>query len=261
MSLRTYRFPRNNLGFVSALLLMAVVALLLAGCREEEAATDLDRFVDRTEDLSDAALTDTLWTAINEGPPNSVYASFLLGNHYYGAAGDSAAAVGWQDPGVGALLDSSEVHFTRAATQDSTFIEAIVNLGSVWDDRSERIRDRTARQEAMQEAERWYRQALDRDPTDQKARCNLGGLYLRQRLNDRALEQFQIALEHDPESALAHYNMAIMFAESKIYREAIREWELAAKYDPDGDIGERSRDNVRIVTELMNAPPPGPPTK
>ena len=63
-------------------------------------------------------------------------------------------------------------------------------------------------------------------------------------------------LEHDPESALAHYNLAIMFAEQKIYREALREWELAAKYDPDGDIGERSRANIQIVKDLMNAPDP-----
>ena len=47
-----------------------------------------------------------------------------------------------------------------------------------------------------------------------------------------------------------------MFAEAKIYREAIREWELAAKYDPDGDIGERSRDNIKIVQDLANAKPP-----
>ena len=261
MKLRTYRIPMYDLRLPVVLVLLAAVAVLLSGCREEEPATDLDRFVDRTGHLTDAALTDTLWTAVYEGPPNSVYASFLLGNHYYAAAGDSAAVVGWPDPGVGALLDSAEVHFGRAVAQDTTFIEAIVNLGSVWDDRAERLNDRSARQEAMQAAERWYRTALERDPANEKARCNLGGLYLRQRLNDRALEQFKIALEHDPESALAHYNIAIMFAESKIYREAIREWELAAKYDPDGDVGERSRDNVRIVTELMNAPPAGPPTR
>ena len=59
-----------------------------------------------------------------------------------------------------------------------------------------------------------------------------------------------------PKSALAHYNLAIMFAEAKIYREAIAEWELASKYDPDGDIGDRSRENIKIVKDLMNAPAP-----
>ena len=47
-----------------------------------------------------------------------------------------------------------------------------------------------------------------------------------------------------------------MFAEAKIYREAINEWELAVKNDPDGDIGERSRDNIQIVKDLMNTEVP-----
>ncbi len=94
------------------------------------------------------------------------------------------------------------------------------------------------------------------DPADEKARCDLGGLYLRQRRTQDALDQFQTVLDADPKSSLAHYNLAIMFAEQKIYREALREWELAAKYDPDGDVGQRSRENVRIVKDLMNAPDP-----
>lgn len=245
----------------SWLLLAGILLAVLGGCRDTGPQTELDRFVDRTGDLAGEVLTDTLWTAIQEGPPNSVYASFLLGNHYYQAAGDSAGRVGWQDTGVGALLDSAEIHFSRAIVQDSTFIEAIVNLGSVWDDRTERAPDRDARIEAQTTAEKYYLMALDQDPADQKARCNLGGLYLRQRMTDRALREFQTALEYTPESALAHYNLAIMFAEAKIYREALREWELAVKYDPDGDIGDRSRDNVRIVTELMNTPATAPPTR
>jgi hypothetical protein len=63
-------------------------------------------------------------------------------------------------------------------------------------------------------------------------------------------------LEHDPASALAPYNLAIMFAESKMYREALREWELAVKHEPESDIGQRSRENIKIVQDLMNAPDP-----
>ncbi|RKZ19288.1 hypothetical protein DRQ50_02375 [bacterium] len=253
----------RSTGWVGGSWLLAAVVTLVAlgGCRESDPESELDRFVDRTGNLDAEVLVDTLWTAINEGPPNSVFASFLMGNHYYRAAGDSAGRAGWQDQGVGALLDSAEVHFDRAATQDTTFIEAVVNLGSVWDDRAEMTTGRDERIAAQNTAEQYYLRALDLDPSDQKARCNLGGLYLRQRRTEDALGAFQAALEHDPESSLAHYNLAIMFAEAKIYREALREWELAVKYDPDGDIGDRSRDNVRIVTELMNAPAAGPPTR
>jgi hypothetical protein len=47
-----------------------------------------------------------------------------------------------------------------------------------------------------------------------------------------------------------------MFAEEKIYREAIREWEAAVAADPEGDIGARSRENIKIVNDLLNAPVP-----
>ena len=164
--------------------------------------------------------------------------------------------MGWGDDGVGALLATAEEHFTAAIARDSTFIEPMVNLGSLWDDRSEQMGSRAERDERMDKARLYYDMALKVDPTDEKARCNLGALYLRQRRVGDALREFNTALEHDDRSALAHYNLAIMFAEQKVYREAIVEWELAAKYDPDGDIGGRSRDNIRIVRDLMNAPDP-----
>ncbi|MFN2369902.1 MAG: tetratricopeptide repeat protein [Candidatus Krumholzibacteriia bacterium] len=241
----------------SALVLAALLAAVaLGGCKEQAELTDLERFVQRTAALEGQALEDTLRGSVAAGGNEATYASFLLGNRFYDAASDTAAALGWDAPQVPALLDSAEVHFARAVARDSSFVEALVNLGSVWDDRAEQRGSRPQRDTRLAQAERFYELALAASPHDEKARCNLGGLYLRQRRTQEALDQFQAVLDHDPTSALAHYNLAIMFAEQKIYREAMREWELAAKHDPDGDIGERSRENVRIVKDLMSAPDP-----
>ena len=158
--------------------------------------------------------------------------------------------------GAQSMLDSAEVYFNLAVAQDSTFIEPMVNLGSIWDDRAETIGNRDQYDERIAEANKFYSMALEVDPSDEKARCNLGSLYLRQRRASDALAEFQKTLEYNPESSLAHYNIAIMFAEAKIYREALNEWGLASKYDPDGDIGERSRATIEIVHDLMNAPTP-----
>ncbi len=245
---------RNSL--VILWVLMAVVAML-AGCREEAAETALDKFIARTQSLEGQALDDTLYALARGEAPYNAYASYLLGNHFYKTAGDSAVSAGWGDAGVNALLDSAEVHFSRAVAMDSTFIEPLVNLGSLWDDRAEQMGSRQERDARLASAKQYYEMALKIDPTDEKARCNLGSLYLRQRRVQNALNEFKTVLEQNDHSALAHYNMAIMFAEEKIYREALVEWELAAKYDPDGDIGERSRDNIKIVRDLMNAPAPG----
>ena len=234
--------------------LLALTAVL-AGCKDEEVTeTALDAFVARIGDLTAEAMNDTLMVLAAGGAPNNAYANYLLGNYVYGEASDAAVGVGWGDPGVNALMDSAEVYFNIAVSQDSTFLEPMVNLGSLWDDRAEQMGSRAVRDSRLAEAKKYYELALSVDPSDEKARCNLGSLYLRQRRVMEAKTEFLKVLEYDEQSPLAHYNLAIMFAEQKIYREAIAEWKLASEYDPDGDIGQRSRDNVQIVQDLMNAP-------
>ncbi|MFO7654741.1 MAG: tetratricopeptide repeat protein [Candidatus Krumholzibacteriia bacterium] len=229
----------------------------LGGCRDEAGPqTDLDRFVARYEALPPEVREDSLRARLADPGVAGTYARFQLGNLFYGAAVDSARERGWNDPATAATLDSAQVHLETAVARDSSFVEALVNLGSIWDDRANVVSPGQSRQEAMARSEQLYLTALRQSPTDVKARCNLGSLYLRQRRTMDAKREFLTALEHDPESALAHYNLAIMFAEAKIYREAIREWELAAKYDRDGDIGSRSRDNVEIVKQLRRQDAP-----
>ena len=237
-------------------LAVLILVAFLAGCKEEVPDSELDMFIARTGELEGQALQDTLHAMAGSDSRHAVFANYLLGNGFYEAASDTAAAKGWADGSVGALLDSAEVYFMRSVERDSTFIEALVNLGSVWDDRSEQMGSRVDRDTRIANAQKYYEMALAVDPGDEKARCNLGSLYLRQRRTKEALAEFQTALEHNPESSLANYKLAIMFAEAKIYREAIVEWEKAVKYDPEGDIGSRSRENIKIVKDLMNAPAP-----
>jgi len=236
--------------------MMLAGVCLLAGCKDNIPASELDKFIERAGQLEGQALMDTLHAVADGGESQAVYANYVIGNKFYEAASDTASAKGWADGSVSELLDSAEIYFSRSVAQDSTFIEAMVNLGSVWDDRSEQMGSRKERDDRIANARMYYEMALAVDPADEKARCNLGSLYLRQRRTKEALAEFQTALEYDPRSPLAHYNLAIMFAEAKIYREAITEWELAAKNDPNGDIGYRSRENIKIVKDLLNAPAP-----
>lgn len=251
-----------------ALAAALLVALAVVGCKDGQGtaasqakkparpATPLEKFAERITKLEGQALTDTLRHLAAGGPPQRAYASYLLGNRFYLEAGDTARARGWKDTLVTTLLDSAEVRFTAAIAADSTLLEPMVNLGSLWDDRSEQTSNQVERQDAATKAESFYRMALKVDPKDEKARCNLGSLYLRQRQHGKAIAEFKQVLADNPQSALAHYNLAIMFAESKVYREALAEWELAVKYDPDGDVGSRSAENIKIVKDLMNAPDP-----
>ncbi len=241
---------------IGSLVVLGVCSALVAGCKDNMPVSDLERFLAHTDKLQGKALDDTMRSFLGQGVPNAVYANYLLGNRFYAAATDSAQKSGWGSTGASALLDSAEFYLTRAVSLDSTFIEGLVNLGSLWDDRSQQMAPRAKTDERMAKAESYYNQAMRVDPYDEKARCNLGSLYLRQHKTQEAENEFKGVIEHNPHSALGHYNLAIMFAEAKIYREAEAEWKLASKYDPDGDIGNRSRDNIKIVHDLMNAPVP-----
>jgi len=236
-------------------LALALVALV-AGCRNEPAQSELDRFVAKYRELPREEAIDSLRTVADSPAPTATYARYELGNVFYSIAEDTAAARGWNDAEAKANLDSAEAWFLKAVAADSTFVEGWVNLGAVWDSRADMMAPRSERELREQNAEKMYERALEIAPGDEKARCNLGALYLRQRKTMEAKEQFTTVLDQDPESALAHYHLAVMFAEARIYREAEREWKLAAKYDSDGNIGERSRENIKILEDLQEAQVP-----
>ena len=135
-------------------MVMALGLLLVAGCRDKAPSSELDRFVARIAKLEGQALDDTLRQMASGGPPNAGFASYLLGNRYYVAAGEAAAARGWSDSSLVALLDSAEIHFNAAISADSTMIEPMVNLGSLWDDRAEQTTDQAKRPEFVAKAEK-----------------------------------------------------------------------------------------------------------
>jgi tetratricopeptide (TPR) repeat protein len=250
------RVAMRGLNGVLTFLFLLVVCLGLVGCKEGVPKSELDQFVLEMNKLTAEAQDDSLRSIAASGNDRASFATYMIGNNFYLAASDSANLRGWGSVSANSLLDSAEVYLSAAVALDSTFLEAMVNLGSLWDDRSEQMSSREDRDSKVAKAESFYKMALSVDPLDEKARCNLGSLYLRQRRTQDAKAEFQKVLADNPGSSLAHYNMAIMFAEATIYREAIAEWELAVKHDPDGDIGQRSRDNIKIVKDLMNTPVP-----
>jgi tetratricopeptide (TPR) repeat protein len=244
---------RLALGLLLALL---VLALGLGGCRGKVDQSDLERFAAQYRDLPAAEYEDSLRAHLNDSTPVSVFAHYELGNLFYRTATDSAESpAGWNTDVVTVLLDSAQLHLEQAIAGDTTFVEAYVNLGSLWDDRSAQVSPgpdgHLERKERLEKAKELYLQALHYNPDDEKAGCNLGALHLKLKETNEALDRFRHVLVVNPNSALAHYNLAIMFAEEKMYNEAIVEWEAAAKADPGGDIGSRSLENIRIVKELM----------
>jgi len=249
--MRGERFSGRHAVAPWALLAMSVI---LAGCQKQGDPAQLDQFLARAQKLPAPQREALLRQTIGGGGRQAVFAHYALGNQFYDAANDSSAA--GATGGAAALLDSARWHFEQAVL-DTTFVEAQVNLGSVWDDMADLGGAQAERQTRLEKAESAYRRALALRPADEKARCNLGALYVKKRQYPEAITQFRQALVDHPRSALAHYNLAILFAETKIYREAMAEWSAAAKADPKGDIGRRSLANVKIVEQMMSAQEPG----
>jgi len=233
-----------------ALLTALLAALALAGCRGD--VSEMDRALAAFRELPRAERPAALYEFMAERPDLAHYAWYEMGNTWYERAATEDAPPGAESAtGVHAYLDSALVAYGHALAADSTFVEAWVNMGLVWDDVSDGRTPQARR--AVEEAKTAYLKAIALRPTEEKARCNLGSLHYRRHQYDEAVKQFQAVLDDNPESALAHYNLAIMFAESRMYREAKTEWELASRYDPDGDVGDRSRENLKVVDDLMNS--------
>ena len=237
----------------AGLLLVLATVAMTAGCQKPAGSTPLDTFLAAAQKLPPPQREVMLRDKLRAGGRDWVFAQYALGNIYYDAASDSTKAGG--AGGAAAMLDSARVHFEQAA-RDTEFVEAQVNLGSVYDDLADQPGGPSERAARLANAEAAYKRALARRPGDEKARCNLGALHVKKREYPEAIAQFRLALAANPHSALAHYNLAILFADAKIYREAKVEWEAAAKADPKGDIGRRSRSNVKIVEQMMSAQVP-----
>ncbi len=243
---------RGKISTAALLLLAAALMTVTIGCNKNVPRSELDRVLEPFRQLPPADREARLRTFLAEHPEQAHYALFELGNVFYQRAADERIEPGPNSvTGTNALLDSAVTYFEAAMAADSTFVEPIVNLGLIWDDLSEGNSPRS--RQALNRAKDLYAEAIALRPTDEIARCNLAALEMRLRRYPQAMEHLKAVLDHDPRSALAHYNLAIMFAETKIYREAKREWELAAKYDPDGSVGQRSRENLKVIDDLMSA--------
>ena len=243
---------RRGNGPLVLLLLMIGLSALVGGCRDYEDMTEVESFLIAYRDLPEDELETAMRKVAAEDSLNGKYAYYELGNIFFDRSREQTVPPGESSPtGSNALLDSALAYLGLAAEMDSTFSEPLVNMGRIWDDLSDGRTPQARR--AMKMATDYYTRAIEIDPGDEKARCNLGSLYFEKHQHAEAVAQYRAALEHNPDSALAHYHLAIMFAESKMYREALAEWEAAAKSDKDGEIGERSRENIRVINDLLDS--------
>ena len=77
----------------------------------------------------------------------------------------------------------------------------------------------------------YYRVALDKDSTDNRARNNLGVAYLRSREYDQAFKEFQKVIATDPDNPKAHFNLALVYYARGLHEQEIQEYQNTIRLD------------------------------
>lgn len=94
----------------------------------------------------------------------------------------------------------------------------------------EGIKEITHTKEHFLEAEKFFKQALEKDPGHSLAHIELGILYLGRGLWQEAENEFKASIVRNPLQGHAHYYLGLVYKMTEKYQEAIEELFLAAKY-------------------------------
>jgi tetratricopeptide (TPR) repeat protein len=119
---------------------------------------------------------------------------------------------------------------------------ALVNLGTIY-----------YRQRKFGEAEKYYRAAIEADPSYPLAQFNLGNLYDEQGRVVEALDHYRRALNLNPQYADAHFNLALLCERTGETLKAVHHWKHYLKLDHTGqwaDIARRQLDRLRQATVI-----------
>lgn len=111
-------------------------------------------------------------------------------------------------------------------------------------------------EEALEEkdpvsAEAYYRQAIDKDPSNAEARYNLGNLYYNKEILSGAVERHNQSAKVAEEKSLKHnsfHNQGNSFMKVKMYREAVEAYKNALRNNPDD---EETRYNYALAKKLL----------
>ncbi len=84
-----------------------------------------------------------------------------------------------------------------------------------------------------EDAQRMYEYAVTVDPDDISAHNNLGIMYGRQGLSERAISQFQHTLRIKPNHGEAHHNLGNLYARLQRLPESLQHYQMAVRAMPD----------------------------
>lgn len=85
----------------------------------------------------------------------------------------------------------------------------------------------------MEEAEKWLKEALERNPEHPRALSELGEIYMEKEDFDRGIEFFKKGIALDDELPKAHFNLGFIYQELGEYEKALNHYKRASEIKPD----------------------------
>jgi DNA-binding transcriptional MerR regulator len=120
--------------------------------------------------------------------------------------------------------DQAEGAYLKALSLDPTLSNALTNLGNL-----------AYRRDQLEDAERYYRRALECDADQHFERDEIG----------QAIFLFREALESDPAFADAHFNLAMALEEHGDREAALPHWERYLALEPEGSWANIAEEHLR----------------
>jgi tetratricopeptide (TPR) repeat protein len=141
---------------------------------------------------------------------------------------------------TGAPVEQAIAAYQKVLELNAEAAGALVNLGTIY-----------YRQRKFSEAEKYYRAAVDADPSYPLAEFNLGNLYDEQGRSAEALEHYRRAIGLNPQYADAHFNLALLCERTGDPLRAVHHWKTYLKLDSTGqwaEIARRQLERLRQAT-------------
>jgi len=125
------------------------------------------------------------------------------------------------------------------------FEEAEVSIGKMEEENFSKAEDLFKKKQYIS-AEKWYIEAVKKNPKNPKIFSRLGVIYLEQKNFADAIESLKEAIRLDPDSASAHFNLSYALNAEGDNKGAIESAKKAARIDSNNEKYKKWLDNLKI---------------
>jgi tetratricopeptide (TPR) repeat protein len=102
------------------------------------------------------------------------------------------------------------------------------------------------------EAQGWYRKALDLSPSDSMAACRMASSKYAQGKYDDAMSELRSVIQKQPRAYCAYFTLGVAFADAGIYRDAIRMWRKVVEIAPESPEALSAKESIDVLEKFLN---------